>query len=199
MYVVVAVEAVIVGMARLAVIDGQRIDKSRVLCRCRVITAGSTGVVASAAVLSICGTSMVPACRYPGACAVAIIAGVGRCHVRSVLAFRDPAIVARGALPRLGRAVVVVRPQPGGSVEVTAFAWRIGYQMGAGFRRCDDAPPECMAAFAISGCALEQSSRMAGFTGCRGMSAGKRKAGSHVIEITPAGLSFGGRLQRGHG
>ena len=138
-----------------------------------VIMSGSTSLVAGTAILpAISRTGVVPARRYPGTGAVATIAGIGCCHVRGMLAFRDPPIMASGALPRHGRTMVVARPQPSSCIEVTAFARSIGYEMSVGFGCRHDALADRMASVAISRCAFKHAARMAGFASCRGVSAG---------------------------
>jgi hypothetical protein len=67
--------------------------------------------------------------------------------------------------------------------------------MIVGFRRCYDAFADGMTTIATLRSAFKNPADMAGFAGCRGVSAGKRKSCAHVIEITPSRLRFGYRLQ----
>lgn len=110
-----------------------------------------------------------------------------------------PAVMTGCALPGFCCAMVETRSQPGGGIKVAVFAWCVSHDMIVGFRRCHDALADCMTTIATLRSAFENPSDMAGFAGCGGMSAGKRKSGTHVVEITPTRLRFGYSLQRGHG
>lgn len=111
-----------------------------------------------------------------------------------MLAFRNPPIVASSALSGLDRTVVVARPQEGRCTEVAAFARRISHDMSAGFRCRHDAFAERMAAFAVPWRVFEYAPHVAGLTCSSGVSAGKREAGSVMVEIAFARLVFGNRL-----
>lgn len=168
----VAVKAVVICVARFAVTDCQGVDKSRVFGSRCVIAPRPAGFVAGIAILAtICRTSMVPARRYPGTGSMALIAGKRSRHMPGMFCFRGSSIVAGDALPRHCRAVVVTRAQPGRSVEVTAFAWRVGHEMSVGFWRRYDALADCMASVAVPRCAFEHAAHMASFTSCRGVPA----------------------------
>lgn len=100
-------------------------------------------------------------------------------------------VVASDALSWLGRTVVIARTQESRCIEVTVFAWSIGHDVAGGFRRCHDASAKRMAAIAVPRCALEYPACMTGLACSRGMYAGKREAGGHMVEIAPTQL-FGG-------
>lgn len=152
--------------------------------------------MAGVAVLrAVCGASVVPAGRYPGTGAVALIARKSRRHVSSMFAWCGSSIVASGALSRYGRTVVVARAKPGGSIKVAAFTRRIGNDVCVGFRGGYDTLADCMATVAIPRGSLEHPTRMAGFACCRGMPAGKRETGGHMVEVAAPQLGFGHSLQ----
>lgn len=147
-------------------------------------------------------SNVVPACRAPCKSPVAAIAGISCFPPRVVVCgFSSclPAVVAGRALPRFRGSVVVACAQPGGSVEVAAVARCVGDDMSTGFRCCHDTLADRMAAVTIFWCAFEHSAHMAGFAGSRRMSAGKRKARCHVIEITATQLLFCHSLQGDYG
>ncbi len=104
-----------------------------------------------------------------------------------------------GALSRRYRAVVEARSQPSGGIEMATFARRIGDDMAVRFGCGHDTFADRMASIAGARRAFEHAAHVAGFASRRGVSAGKRKAGGHVIEVAPARLRFGQRLQRHHG
>lgn len=109
-----------------------------------------------------------------------------------------PAVMTCRALPRCRRAMVETRSQPRRGVKVAIFARCISHDVFVGFRRRQDAFADCMTTIATLRSAFENTADMTGFAGCCGMSAGKRKAGTHVVEITPTRLRYGHSLQGGH-
>lgn len=169
----VAKEAVVVRVTGFAGTYSQRINKGCMFGYCGVIAPRSAGLVADAAILpAVRRTRMVPACRYPGAGAVALIAGKSRRYVTDMFAFCGPSIVASGALPRCCHGMIVASPQECGGVEVTAFAWGIGYDVTGGLRRRDDSFAERVTAITVFRRAFEYATRVAGFAGGCGVHAG---------------------------
>lgn len=143
---------------------------------------------------------MVPTRRQPGKGAVAAVTRLSRflagCMAGS-LARSLTAIVASTALPHNRRTMVIPHAQPSGGIEVTTFARRIGHDVLVILWSGDYAFTDSMTTVTGARRTLEHPTDMAALARRRGMAAGKRKAGRHMVEIAPDLLSRP-RLQRRH-
>lgn len=170
-------------------------------CMARWLADRSSAIVTSGA-STRCHADMIPARRYECTGSMAMITRISRFLSAAVtcrFGSRLPAIVAAGTIPRPRGSVIEAGTQEGGGIEMATFARCIGDDVAIRFGRCHDALAERMATVAIPRCALEHTAHVAGLASRRGMTAGKRKAGGHVIEVTPSQLCFGHGLHRDHG
>jgi hypothetical protein len=83
------------------------------------------------------------------------------------------------------------RPQECNGIEMASLAWRISHHMSVRLGCRQATLTQSMAAAAISWCAFEHPTRMAGIATGRGMTACQREASGHMIKGDVASRFFG--------
>jgi hypothetical protein len=143
---------------------------------------GSTIMADLAILTDILCPGVIPSRRNPRAGTVTLVASGRGCDVARWFVGSSTPVVTGVALPWHHSTMIETRPQECEGIEMAVLARCIGHQMTIRLGGRQAALTHGMTPAAISRRTFEYPSRVAGIATGRGMAAGKRKAGGHMIE-----------------